>query len=88
MQVHSVDELLRLARLFVAAGVSKLRLTGGEPTVRRDLLVVLDEVGVVLDVVLRRLGQVVAAHVLHVGLVHDVGLERLLVAPLAAVVSD
>jgi molybdenum cofactor biosynthesis enzyme MoaA len=26
------------ARLFVKAGVTKIRLTGGEPTVRRDLL--------------------------------------------------
>ena len=33
----SRDEMLRLARLFVSAGVGKIRLTGGEPTVRRDL---------------------------------------------------
>jgi uncharacterized radical SAM superfamily Fe-S cluster-containing enzyme len=33
----SVDETLRLARVFVGAGVTKIRLTGGEPTVRRDL---------------------------------------------------
>ena len=31
------DEMLRLARVFVGAGVNKIRLTGGEPTVRRDL---------------------------------------------------
>lgn len=31
------DEMLRIARLFVGAGVNKIRLTGGEPTVRRDL---------------------------------------------------
>jgi GTP 3',8-cyclase len=30
-------ELSRLARLFVSAGVSKLRLTGGEPSVRPDI---------------------------------------------------
>ncbi|KAJ8723052.1 hypothetical protein PYW08_002964 [Mythimna loreyi] len=30
-------ELLRLARVFVAAGVDKVRLTGGEPTLRKDL---------------------------------------------------
>ncbi|XP_022835529.1 molybdenum cofactor biosynthesis protein 1 [Spodoptera litura] len=30
-------ELLRLARVFVAAGVDKVRLTGGEPTLRADL---------------------------------------------------
>ena len=33
----STDEMLRLARIFVGAGVTKIRLTGGEPTVRRDL---------------------------------------------------
>lgn len=33
----STEELLRLAKLFVGAGVTKIRLTGGEPTVRKDL---------------------------------------------------
>lgn len=31
-------EVLRLARLFVEAGVDKIRLTGGEPTLRRDIV--------------------------------------------------
>ncbi|XP_038117455.1 molybdenum cofactor biosynthesis protein 1 isoform X2 [Culex quinquefasciatus] len=31
------DEVLRLAGLFVREGVRKIRLTGGEPTVRKDL---------------------------------------------------
>ncbi|GAX72649.1 hypothetical protein CEUSTIGMA_g105.t1 [Chlamydomonas eustigma] len=34
----STSELLRLASLFVEAGVNKIRLTGGEPTVRPDLI--------------------------------------------------
>ena len=33
----SVDEIVRVARIFVAQGVTKIRLTGGEPTVRPDL---------------------------------------------------
>ncbi len=33
----SADEIERLARLFVRAGVNKLRITGGEPLLRRDL---------------------------------------------------
>ena len=33
-----VDELRRLATLFVRAGVNKIRLTGGEPTIRRDIV--------------------------------------------------
>src|SRR5215471_12092309 len=31
------EEITRLAGLFVAQGVQKLRLTGGEPLLRRDL---------------------------------------------------
>lgn len=33
----STDEVERLARLFAAEGVTKIRLTGGEPTLRPDL---------------------------------------------------
>jgi len=36
-EVLSFEEITRLARLFVAHGVQKIRLTGGEPLVRRDL---------------------------------------------------
>ncbi|KAL0576705.1 hypothetical protein V5O48_005272 [Marasmius crinis-equi] len=32
------EEILRLAELFVKAGVKKIRLTGGEPTVRKGVL--------------------------------------------------
>jgi len=37
-QILGLEELYRLARLFVGRGVRKIRLTGGEPLVRRDLL--------------------------------------------------
>lgn len=30
-------EILTLAHLFVKQGITKIRLTGGEPTVRKDL---------------------------------------------------
>jgi cyclic pyranopterin phosphate synthase len=33
----SFEEIARLAALFVAHGVRKIRLTGGEPLLRRDL---------------------------------------------------
>jgi GTP 3',8-cyclase len=36
-EVLSFEEIARLARLFTAQGVSKIRLTGGEPLVRREL---------------------------------------------------
>ncbi|KAL4269102.1 MoaC family protein [Pleurotus pulmonarius] len=31
------DEVVRLARLFVKSGVTKIRLTGGEPTIRKGI---------------------------------------------------
>jgi cyclic pyranopterin phosphate synthase len=36
-QLLSFEEIARIARAFVPLGVEKLRLTGGEPLVRRDL---------------------------------------------------
>ena len=36
-EILSYEEIVRLARLFVAQGVTKIRLTGGEPLVRRDI---------------------------------------------------
>ena len=36
-QVLTFEEIERLARVFVGLGVEKLRITGGEPLVRRDL---------------------------------------------------
>lgn len=34
----TTDEIQRLAKLFVEQGVEKIRLTGGEPTVRKDIV--------------------------------------------------
>lgn len=31
------NEIIRLANLFVSSGVNKIRLTGGEPTIRKDI---------------------------------------------------
>lgn len=36
-QLLSFEEITRLARIFVGLGVEKIRLTGGEPLVRRDV---------------------------------------------------
>lgn len=33
----SQDEIVRLASLFTSSGVNKIRLTGGEPTIRKDI---------------------------------------------------
>jgi cyclic pyranopterin phosphate synthase len=36
-ELLTYEEIARLARIFVGVGVRKLRLTGGEPLIRRDL---------------------------------------------------
>jgi cyclic pyranopterin phosphate synthase len=36
-EILDYEELARLARIFAGAGVTKLRITGGEPLLRRDL---------------------------------------------------
>ena len=35
--ILTFEEIARLARIFVGLGVQKIRLTGGEPLVRRDV---------------------------------------------------
>ena len=37
------EEILRITRLFVQEGVDKVRLTGGEPMVRTDLVDIVGE---------------------------------------------
>src|ERR671927_860497 len=36
-EILSFEEIARLARIFAALGVDEVRLTGGEPLVRREL---------------------------------------------------
>jgi cyclic pyranopterin phosphate synthase len=42
-QVLTFEEITRLAGVFIGLGVTKLRITGGEPLVRRDLPVLIGE---------------------------------------------
>ncbi|XP_052475978.1 molybdenum cofactor biosynthesis protein 1 isoform X1 [Carassius gibelio] len=42
-QLLTAEELLTLARLFVREGVNKIRLTGGEPLIRPDVLHIIAE---------------------------------------------
>ena len=42
-EVLSFEEITRLAAIFVAAGTRTIRLTGGEPLVRRELPVLVDQ---------------------------------------------
>ncbi|EPS43258.1 hypothetical protein H072_2782 [Dactylellina haptotyla CBS 200.50] len=41
----TTQEILHLAKIFVAQGVTKIRLTGGEPTVRKDIVELVTELG-------------------------------------------
>ncbi|VDM59928.1 unnamed protein product [Angiostrongylus costaricensis] len=36
------DEIVRLVELFASHGIDKVRLTGGEPTIRKDIVEILD----------------------------------------------
>ncbi|KAH8930112.1 molybdenum cofactor biosynthesis prote [Atractiella rhizophila] len=42
--ILTADELYKLADLFVKQGVKKVRLTGGEPTIRRDIVEIVDRI--------------------------------------------
>lgn len=43
--VLSLEECARLVKIFVSLGVSKVRVTGGEPLVRKNALWLFDEIG-------------------------------------------
>lgn len=49
-QVLTFEEIARLARVFVSLGVKKLRLTGGEPLVRKDFPQLLSMLAEIPDV--------------------------------------
>lgn len=44
-QLLTLEEIIRVARTFVALGVNKIRITGGEPLTRRNILKVFRELG-------------------------------------------
>jgi GTP 3',8-cyclase len=63
-QLLTFEEITRLARAFVREGVSKIRLTGGEPLLRRDLeqlVAMLADIEEITDVALTTNGSALAA---------------------------
>lgn len=46
-QILSLEEIASLARAFVGLGVSKIRLTGGEPLVRKNVLSLVENIAAV-----------------------------------------
>lgn len=43
------EEIFYLAKIFVKNGVRKIRLTGGEPTVRRDIVEIVENLSKIPD---------------------------------------
>jgi GTP 3',8-cyclase len=78
-EVLTFEEIARLARIFVSHGVQKIRLTGGEPLVRRDLpmlVKMLDEIPG-LDLTLTTNGSLLERQV---QALKDAGLKRVSVS--------
>ncbi|MCA9217004.1 MAG: GTP 3',8-cyclase MoaA [Planctomycetales bacterium] len=76
-EILTFDEIERFVRAIVPAGITKLRLTGGEPLVRRDLHVLverLSSVDGVTDLALTTNGILLADHA---KALYDAGLQRL-----------
>src|SRR5690606_38419650 len=46
-EILSLEELYRVAAAFVSLGVKKIRLTGGEPLVRRNILSLVQRLGAI-----------------------------------------
>ena len=42
-QLLTTDEVISLSKLFVNEGVQKIRLTGGEPLLRKDIISICGE---------------------------------------------
>ena len=46
----TVDEILRLTKIFTKLGVDKIRLTGGEPLLRKDLREIIEGIAQIKEV--------------------------------------
>ncbi len=44
-EILSLEELYKIAKMFTELGVRRIRLTGGEPMVRRDVMSLIEKVG-------------------------------------------
>src|SRR5262245_23796182 len=78
-QVLTFEEITRLARLFVDQGARKIRLTGGEPLVRKDLHVLVKMLADIpdLDLTLTTNGSLLARQA---QALKDAGLKRVTVS--------
>lgn len=54
-ELLTTPEIVMLSSVFVSQGVSKIRLTGGEPTVRKDIMSLMQQIGALRSHGLREL---------------------------------
>src|SRR5436190_3899748 len=78
-QILTFEEITRLARIFVSHGVEKIRLTGGEPLVRKDFPQLISMLSAIpnLDLTLTTNGSLLAKHA---QALKDAGLKRVTVS--------
>ena len=77
-ELLSFEEIARLARIFVSLGTRKIRITGGEPLVRRDLERLIDQLsGLDVDLTLTTNASLLPAKA---QLLADAGLSRVTVS--------
>lgn len=79
-ELLTYEEIVRLARIFVAQGIEKVRITGGEPLVRRDLPLLVEQLAAIeglQDLTLTTNGALLPAQA---GPLRDAGLERVTIS--------
>jgi cyclic pyranopterin phosphate synthase len=79
-EILTFEEIARLARIFVSLGVEKIRLTGGEPLLRKDLDRLIRQLGEIpnmRDLTLTTNGSLLAAKA---AALHQAGLRRITVS--------
>jgi cyclic pyranopterin phosphate synthase len=78
-QILTFEEIARLARIFISHGVEKIRLTGGEPLVRKDFSQLISMLSAIpnLDLTLTTNGSLLAKHA---QALKDAGLKRVTVS--------
>ncbi len=78
-ELLTYEEIVRLARLFAAQGVCKVRLTGGEPLLRKDVERLIEQLATIpgLELTLTTNGSLLAARA---SSLRDAGLHRVTVS--------
>ena len=79
-ELLTYEEIVRLSRIFIAQGVEKIRVTGGEPLVRRDLPLLIEQLAALdglQDLTLTTNGALLPAQA---GPLREAGLTRITVS--------